>query len=88
MNNNHNKLTQIQGLVLDMIKVNRNHRIPGTNRRENVIEHSFSVAMLCWKIHSIIKSNLNLEKILTYALAHDFSERGQKYDTNTYANIS
>lgn len=88
MNDNRIKLVQIQKLIIDMLKVNRNHRIPGTERRENVIEHSFSIAMLCWNLHRALKSDLSLEKILLYSLAHDFSERGQEYDTNTYANAS
>ena len=88
MNKIHEKLTRIEKLLLDILKVERNHRIPGTDRRENVVEHSFSVAFLCWKLHSILKPNLDLGKILTYAFVHDFSERGQAYDTNTYANQS
>lgn len=86
MDDNRRKLTQIQKLVIDMLKVNRNHSIPKTERRENVIEHSFSVVMLCWRIHTVLKSTLNLEKILKYSLAHDFLERGQEYDVNTYAD--
>jgi 5'-deoxynucleotidase YfbR-like HD superfamily hydrolase len=78
-------LSKLQELVIDITKIDRNHTIPGLNRNENVVEHSFSVAMLCWKIHAYIKSNLNLEKIFKYCLAHDFLERGMKQDVNTYA---
>ena len=88
MNKIHEKLTRIEKLLLDILKVERNHRIPGTDRRENVVEHSFSVAFLCWKLYSLLKPDLDLRKILTYAFVHDFSERGQAYDTNTYANQS
>lgn len=79
------KLDNLQQLVLEVMKVERNHSIPTTNRHENVVEHSFSVAMLCWKVFEILKPPLNLEKVLKYALVHDFSERGLKSDTNTYA---
>jgi 5'-deoxynucleotidase YfbR-like HD superfamily hydrolase len=81
-----NKLEQIQKLVLDIIKVERNHYIYGTERRENVVEHSFSLAMLCWRIFEIVKPPLDQTKIFKYALVHDFVERGQNKDTNTYAD--
>ena len=88
MNSSHKELIKIQELVIAILDVKRNHRILGTDRRENVVEHSFSLALLCWKLFSSLKPNLNLEKILTYAIVHDFSERGQDYDTNTYATES
>jgi 5'-deoxynucleotidase YfbR-like HD superfamily hydrolase len=80
------RLEKIQQLVLDMAKVERNHRIPGDERRENVVEHSFSVAMLCWELFEMIRPPFRPEKILKYALAHDFLERNQRYDINTYAS--
>lgn len=78
-------LDDIQRLVDDMQKVERNHSIPGTERHENVVEHSFSVAMLCWRIFEATKPPLDLQKILKYALVHDFPERGLGTDINTYA---
>ena len=78
-------LRDVQSLVLDLIKVQRNHRIPGGEHRENVIEHSFSTAILCWKLFESIRPSLSLEKILKYALIHDALERGQEFDINTYA---
>lgn len=86
MNGKRDKLLQTQCLVLDVISVNRNHSIPGTDRHENVVEHSFSIAMLCWRAFDEIKPKLSLAKILKYALIHDFSERGLASDTNTYAD--
>lgn len=82
---NDRSLEHIQELVLDIIRVERNHSIPNTNRHENVVEHSFSVALLCWKIYDLVKPPLNLEKIFKYSLVHDFLERGQNRDVNTYA---
>ena len=41
--------------------------------------------MLCWRIFDIVQPSLDLSKIFKYALLHDFSERGQGKDTNTYA---
>lgn len=78
-------MQKVQQLVLDLIRVQRNHRIPGGETRENVVEHSFSTAVLCWKLFESIHPPLSLEKILKYALIHDSLERGQEFDTNTYA---
>lgn len=86
MDKDFDKLEKIQRLVIDIIKVERNHYICDTDRRENVVEHSFSLAILCWRIFDIVQPPLDLTKILKYALIHDFSERGQGKDTNTYAN--
>ncbi len=85
MKKEFDELKQIQQLVIDIIKVERNHFIPKTKRHENVVEHSFSLAILCWKIFEMVKPPLNITKILKYALAHDFIERGQSQDVNTYA---
>ena len=71
---------------MDIMAVDRNHRIPRLERPENVVEHSFSVAMLSWRLFDIVKPPLDLAKILTYALVHDFAERGQAVDVNTYAS--
>jgi len=75
----------VQKLVLGMINVSRNHNIPDKGRKENVVEHSYSLAMLCWQIYSALGLKLSLAKILKYALVHDLVERGQREDTNTYA---
>lgn len=81
----YSDLEKIEKLVLDIIKVERNHLIPGTEFHENVAEHSFSVAMLCWKLFDVVHPPLDIVKVFKYALAHDFLERGQKRDVNTYA---
>ena len=80
------ELSNLQQLVLDVAKIERNHNIPGDTRHENVVEHSFAVALLCWKLHSTIKHDLDIEKIFKYCVAHDFLERGLKKDVNTYAD--
>jgi 5'-deoxynucleotidase YfbR-like HD superfamily hydrolase len=81
-------MQKVQQLVLDLIRVKRNHRIPSEETRENVVEHSFSTAVLCWKLFESIHPPLSLEKILKYALIHDALERGEEFDTNTYAGQS
>ena len=46
----------------------------GKDRNENDVEHSFSLAMLGWYINSTYELGLDSEKILKYALVHDFVE--------------
>jgi 5'-deoxynucleotidase YfbR-like HD superfamily hydrolase len=41
---------------------------------DNDVEHSFRVAMLCWMIIEEYKLKLDLNKIIRYALVHDFVE--------------
>ncbi|MBN2100543.1 HD domain-containing protein [Candidatus Dojkabacteria bacterium] len=46
----------------------------GENRHENDSEHSFQVALTCWYLISRYQLNLNLEKVLKYAIIHDLPE--------------
>ena len=68
-------LYELQKLTVDLSLINRQHLIPGTDRRENDVEHSLTVAMLCWYIHDKNNVDLDIAKILKYALTHDFVER-------------
>lgn len=79
------ELEKAQKVVVDMAKVKRNHFLLESDKRENVIEHSFSIVMLCWRIFEIARPPLEIEKIFKYSLVHDFLERGIEKDTNTYA---
>lgn len=76
----------VQRLVTDIAKVQRNHRIPGTDRRENVIEHTFASAMIGWWVHEELGlTDLDMGKVFKYILVHDFTERGLTFDFNAYA---
>lgn len=81
----HTTFFSLQQLVVDLAFIERNHHLIGSERQENDIEHSFMVAMLCWFICSYYKLELDLGKVLKYALAHDFVER-YAGDTNTFAS--
>ena len=85
MTDTSNKLARVQNLVTDIASIKRNHYIPGTDNRENVVEHSLSVAVFSWRLYEEVKPPLDLSLVLKYAIAHDFLERGLKTDTNTYA---
>jgi len=77
-------LFQLQTLVSDFSKVERNHHVLGSERSENDVEHSYTIAMLCWYIYEHNGLELNLEKILQYALVHDLVEV-YAGDVNTFA---
>lgn len=77
---------EIQKMIIDLSLIHRNHYLAQTERRENDIEHSMTVAVLCWYIHDKYRIDLDIAKILKYALAHDFVER-YAGDVNTFANV-
>lgn len=79
--------SSLQQMMIDLSLINRYHYLAGTDRRENDIEHSMTVALLCWYIHDKNKLDLSLEKILKYAMTHDFVER-YAGDVNAYASKS
>lgn len=81
----HPALFKLQHLVSDLSKVDRRHYKLNTDTRESDVEHSFSVAMLCWFILTNNRIDLDLSLVLQYALAHDFVER-YAGDTNTFAS--
>lgn len=78
-------LPLLQQLLIDLSLIDRNHYLAKTERRENDVEHSMSVATMCWYIHDAYKVPLDITKILQYALAHDFVER-YAGDVNTFAS--
>ena len=84
MNRPHPLLYELQRMIDDLSLIERKSEIPGTNRHENDIEHSMTVAILCWYIHDKYNLDLNLELILKYALTHDFVER-YAGDVSTFA---
>lgn len=78
-------LFSLQQMIIDLSLIDRHHYLAKTDRRENDIEHSMTVALLCWYIHDRFKIDLNIEKILKYAITHDFVER-YAGDVNTFAS--
>lgn len=68
-------LFELQQLTVDMSLIDRKHYLPGTKRNENDLEHSFTVALLCWYLYEKVRPNLDISLILKYAMAHDFVER-------------
>lgn len=71
----HALLFKLQQLTIDLSLINRKHYLSGTKRNENDLEHSFTVALLCWYLYEVIKPKLDISLVLKYAMAHDFVER-------------
>lgn len=80
-------LFSLQEMIIKFSLINRNHYLAGTKKKENDTEHSFSVALLCWFIHNRYNIDLDIGKILQYALAHDLVEV-YAGDVNTFASES
>ncbi len=71
---NLNKLLNFVKLTNDFKKIERDIPQSSSFTRENDAEHSYQLAMISWYLASIENKNLNLEKILKYALVHDLPE--------------
>ena len=78
-------LFSLQQLTIDLSLIARNHHLAKTDKKENDIEHSLTVALLCWYIYDREELKLDLSKILKYAITHDFVER-YAGDVNTFAS--
>lgn len=81
-------LTHLQALINDISKIKRNHFVPQTDSREDVMLHSSSVALLAWQLFEEIQPlGLDLQKVILYALIHDFTEV-YAGDTNSFADTN
>ncbi|HEY1085561.1 MAG TPA: HD domain-containing protein [Candidatus Saccharimonadales bacterium] len=69
-----NRLAELQQLIADFAKVKRVVPLADAHDEENDVEHSYGLAMTCWYLHDKIAPELDLSKILRYALAHDIVE--------------
>lgn len=68
------KLLGFAKILNELQKVERVIRVPGGERWENDVEHSYSLAMLAWYIVESRHLALDKEKVFSYALAHDLVE--------------
>lgn len=68
------RLAELQQTIADFAKVKRKVPLADANDAENDVEHSYGLAVTCWYLHDKIAPELNLGKILQYALAHDIVE--------------
>jgi putative hydrolases of HD superfamily len=68
------RLSDLQQLIADFAKIKRVLNLADNGRQENDAEHSFGLALTCWYLHPKIAPELDISKILRYALAHDIVE--------------
>lgn len=68
------RLADLQQMIADFAKIERVPQLADNRRPENDVEHSFGLALTCWYLQPKIAPELNLLKILQYALAHDIVE--------------
>lgn len=68
------KIIQFTKLLDEFRAVERVLRVTGQDRWENDTEHSYNLAMLAWYIVSSTKTELDQNKVIRYALVHDFLE--------------
>lgn len=68
------RLADLQRMIADFAKVVRIPPMGDTGRPENDVEHSYGLAMTCWYLQPKIAPDLDLLKILKYALSHDIVE--------------
>ena len=68
------RLVELQQLIARFAQIERVPHLADLGRKENDVEHSFGLALTCWYLHAHIAPELSLEKILSYALAHDIVE--------------
>jgi putative hydrolase of HD superfamily len=68
------RIAELQQFIADFSRIERVPELADTGRKENDVEHSFGLALTCWYLAPKLASELSLEKILCYALAHDTVE--------------
>lgn len=54
--------------------VERVAHAPNLLRKENDVEHSYSLSMLCWYLCDALDLDLSRNKVIEYALCHDLVE--------------
>lgn len=82
------KLLSFAKILNEFQKVERVIRVQGSDRWENDVEHSYDLAMLAWYILATTETTLNHDKVIRYALIHDFLEvyAGDTYNFSTDAS--
>ncbi len=67
------RLIELHKLLLDFRAVQRVTRIPGTQERENDVDHSYTLAMTAWFLAPYFPE-LDRDTVIRMALVHDLTE--------------
>ncbi len=68
------KLLNFYTLLNEFQRVVRVGHVPGEDRHENDVEHSYLLAMAAWYVIETFGLTLNLHKVIQYSLIHDLVE--------------
>jgi putative hydrolase of HD superfamily len=68
------RIAELQQFIADFASIERVPHLADKGRPENDAEHSFGLALTCWYLASHIAPQLDMARILKYALAHDTVE--------------
>jgi len=81
------RIADLQQLIADFAKVTRAVNLANNGQLENDVEHSYGLAITSWYLHDKIAPELDIAKILKYALSHDIVElhAGDTYVFDTAA---
>jgi len=81
------KLLGFAKILNEFQRVERVIRVKDNERFENDVEHSYDLAMLSWYILTTMETVLDRDRVIRYALIHDFLEvyAGDTYNFSTDA---
>lgn len=68
------RIAELQLFITSLAKIDRTQHLADIGRAENDVEHSFGLALTCWFLAARVAPELNLERILCYAIAHETVE--------------
>ncbi|MES2953373.1 MAG: HD domain-containing protein [Patescibacteria group bacterium] len=71
---NLDSLLRFVALTHEFQKIERKLYVAGLSRKENDVEHSYQLALLAWYVVSTQKISLDVDKVIRYAMVHDFVE--------------
>lgn len=81
-----NGLLEFSKFIYSFREIERTIYRSDGDRRENDSEHSYQLAMICWYIISTQWLDLDISKVMKYALAHDLVEI-YAGDTDTFGTL-
>jgi 5'-deoxynucleotidase YfbR-like HD superfamily hydrolase len=68
------RIAELQQLVASFAQIKRTNKLVDNEGLENDVEHSYGLALTCWFLYPHVAPELNLAKIIQYALVHDLAE--------------
>ena len=76
LSKNFGKLLKVNRFANEFKAIERLIWYKGVDRRECNGEHTFQLMFEVWFLRELIAPHLSFEKIIKYAMVHDFPEKG------------